>query len=210
MDDVDAAHGQLARNMLKTGDWAIPQLNGVAYMEKAPLPYWMIAVSYLIFGVHDWAARLPFAIGAVVLCWIMYRYGRWAFSERAGLYAGLALATSVGLFLFTRILIPDVLLTLCIALCFWSFQRAMNDDARELHPQRWAAVMAAAMAVGVMLKGLIALVIPIGGLVLYLLFTGQLFIAKPGSGCARSSAFYFPCHRSTMACVGQPENAALP
>jgi 4-amino-4-deoxy-L-arabinose transferase-like glycosyltransferase len=175
MDDVDAAHGQLARNMLKTGDWVIPQLNGVAYMEKAPLPYWMIAVSYLIFGVHDWAARLPFAIGAVVLCWITYRYARWAFSERAGLYAGLALATSVGLFLFTRILIPDVLLTLCIALCFWSFQRTMNDDGRELHPQRWAAVMAAAMAVGVMLKGLIALVIPIGGLVLYLLFTKQLF-----------------------------------
>ncbi len=46
MDDVDASHGQLARNMLNTGDWVIPQLDGVAYMEKAPLPYWMIAVSY--------------------------------------------------------------------------------------------------------------------------------------------------------------------
>src|SRR6266852_7997586 len=118
MDDVDAAHGQLARNMLKIGDWVIPQLNGVAYMEKAPLPYWMIAVSYAIFGVHDWAARLPFALGAVFLCWITFRYGRWAFSEEAGMYAGLALATSVGLFLFTRILIPDVLMTLCITLCF--------------------------------------------------------------------------------------------
>ncbi len=175
MDDVDAAHGQLARNMLKIGDWVIPQLNGVAYMEKAPLPYWMIAVSYVIFGVHDWAARLPFALGAVFLCWITFRYGRWAFSEEAGMYAGLALATSVGLFLFTRILIPDVLMTLCITLCFWSFQRAMNDDGRELHPRRWAALMAVSMAIGVLLKGLIAVVIPVGGLVLYLLFTRQLF-----------------------------------
>lgn len=175
MDDVDAAHGQLARNMLKTGDWVIPQLNGVAYMEKAPLPYWMIAVSYSIFGVHDWAARLPFALGAVLLCWVTFRYGRWAFSERAGMYAGLALATSVGLFLFTRILIPDVIMTLCVVLCFWSFQRALNDDGQELHPRRWAALLAASMAVGVMLKGLIAVVIPVGGLVLYLLFTRQVF-----------------------------------
>jgi 4-amino-4-deoxy-L-arabinose transferase-like glycosyltransferase len=178
MDDVDASHGQLARNMLKTGDWVIPQLNGVAYMEKAPLPYWLIAVSYSIFGVHDWAARLPFAFGAVLLCWVTFRYGRWAFSEEAGTYAGLALATSVGLFLFTRILIPDVLLTLCVTLCFWSFQRAMNDDGRELHPRGWAAAMAASMAVGVMLKGLIALVIPMGGLILYLLFMRQLFLRE--------------------------------
>jgi 4-amino-4-deoxy-L-arabinose transferase-like glycosyltransferase len=178
MDDVDASHGQLARNMLTTGDWVIPQLDGVAYMEKAPLPYWMIAVSYMIFGVHDWAARLPFALGAVVLCWVTFRYGRWAFSGPAGLYAGMALATSVGLFLFTRILIPDVLLTVCITLCFWSFQRAMNDDGRELHSRRWAALMAASMAVGVMLKGLIALVIPIGGLILYLLFTRQFFLRE--------------------------------
>jgi len=175
MDDVDAAHGQLARNMLKTGDWVIPHLDGVAYMEKAPLPYWLIALSYTIFGVHDWAARLPFALGAVLLCWVTFRYGRWAFSEQAGMYAGLALATSVGLFLFTRILIPDALLTLCVTLCFWSFQRATNDDGSELHPRRWAALMAASTAVGVMLKGLIALVIPVGGLVCYLLLTRQLF-----------------------------------
>jgi len=175
MDDVDAAHGQLARNMLKTGDWIIPQLNGVAYMEKAPLPYWLIAVSYSIFGVYDWAARLPFAFGSVLLCWVTFRYGRWAFSEEAGTYAGLALATSVGLFLFTRILITDVLLTLCVTVCFWSFQRAMDDDGSESHPRRWAALMAASMGVGVMLKGLIALVIPVGGLALYLLFTRQLF-----------------------------------
>jgi 4-amino-4-deoxy-L-arabinose transferase-like glycosyltransferase len=175
MDDVDAAHGQLARNMLKTGDWIIPRLNGVPYMEKAPLPYWLIAISYSILGVHDWAARLPFAMGAILLCWVTFRYGKWAFSEEAGMYAGLALATSVGLFLFTRILIPDALLTLCVTVCFWSFQRAMDDDESERYPRRWAALMAASMGVGVMLKGLIALVIPVGGLLLYLLFARQLF-----------------------------------
>ena len=57
MDDVDAVQAQIARNMLDSGDWVTARLDGVAYLEKSPLKYWMIAVSYTIFGVHDWAAR---------------------------------------------------------------------------------------------------------------------------------------------------------
>ncbi|HMC31804.1 MAG TPA: glycosyltransferase family 39 protein, partial [Candidatus Angelobacter sp.] len=115
MDDVDAVHGQISRNMIQSGDWVIPQLNGVPYVEKAPLLYWLIAVFYLVFGVHDWVARIPIALAAVLLCWTTARYGAWAFGRRAGFYAGLALATCLGLFLFTRILIPDVMLTLTVA-----------------------------------------------------------------------------------------------
>lgn len=174
MDDVDAAHGQLARNMIQSHDWVIPHLDGVPYMEKAPLPYWMVAIAYLIFGVHDWAARIPFALGAILLCFVTARYGRWAFGARAGFYGGLALATCIGLFLFTRILIPDVLLTLCVCLAFWSLQRALNEDGKEKHPERWAALPAFSLGVGVMLKGLIALVLPAGGILLYLALTRQL------------------------------------
>src|SRR5215471_1023385 len=175
MDDVDAAHGQLARNMIQSGDWIIPHLDGVAYVEKPPLPYWMIAVSYRIFGVHDWAARAPFALAAMLLCLMASLYARWAFNRQAGMYAGMVLATCAGLFLFTRILIPDVMVTLCVALAFWSFQRALNEDNTELHPRRWAALLAATMGVGVLLKGLIALVFPAGGALLYLAVTRQLF-----------------------------------
>jgi 4-amino-4-deoxy-L-arabinose transferase-like glycosyltransferase len=173
MDDVDAAHAQLARNMLDSGDWVIPHLDGVAYIEKAPLPYWMIAVSYKIFGVHDWAARVPFALGAVLLCWVTALYGRWAFGARTGFYAGLALATCVGLFLFTRISIPDAMLTLCACVCFWSFQRLLEED--EAHPRLWGALLAASLATGVMLKGLLAVVLLAGGGLLYLAITRQLF-----------------------------------
>lgn len=175
MDDVDAVHAQISRNMIQSGNWVIPHLDGIAYMEKAPLPYWLIAVSYQIFGVHDWASRIPIALAAVLLCWVTARYGRWAFSSRAGFYAGLAQATCIGLFLFTRILIPDVMLTLTICVCFFSFQRALNEDGEELYPRRWAALLAASMAVGVLLKGLIAVVLPVGGAVLYLAFTRRLF-----------------------------------
>jgi 4-amino-4-deoxy-L-arabinose transferase-like glycosyltransferase len=175
MDDVDAVHGQIARNMVQSGDWVIAHLDGIPYMEKAPLPYWLIAICYLLMGVHDWVARIPTALAAVLLCFVTARYGAWAFGRRAGFYAGLALATSIGLFLFTRILIPDVMLTLAITVCFMAFQRVMHEDGEEPHPRRWPALIGIALGVGVLLKGLLALVVPVGGVLVYLAITRQLF-----------------------------------
>jgi 4-amino-4-deoxy-L-arabinose transferase-like glycosyltransferase len=172
MDDVDAVQAQIARNMLVSGDWVTAHLDGVRYLEKAPLKYWMIAVSYQIFGVHDWAARLPIALFAIALCWLTARIGFWAFSARAGLYAGIVLSTCIGLFLFTRILIPDVILTFSITLAMWSFLRTLDED--EPHPSRWAALLAASIGVGLLLKGLIAAVFPVGGGLVYLAATRQL------------------------------------
>jgi 4-amino-4-deoxy-L-arabinose transferase-like glycosyltransferase len=173
MDDVDSVQAQIARNMLDSGDWVTARLDGVAYLEKAPAKYWSIAVSFAIFGVHDWSARLPIALFAVLLCWVTARMAAWAFSELAGLYAGLALATCIGLFLFTRILIPDATLTLFIALAMWAFLRAL--DEAEPHPRRWAAVLAASIAIGLLLKGLIAAVFPVGAALAYLAVTRRLF-----------------------------------
>jgi 4-amino-4-deoxy-L-arabinose transferase-like glycosyltransferase len=173
MDDVDAVQAQIAQNMLQSGDWVIARLDGVPYLEKSPLIYWLLACSFRLFGVHDWAARLPLALTVMVLAWITSRYGRWAFGGRAGLYAGLSLATCIGLFLFTRIQIPDAMLTLTVCLAFWSFQRAIEPG--EDHPRRWASLLAASLGVGLMLKGLIAIVTPAGGVLVYLLATRQLF-----------------------------------
>lgn len=173
MDDVDAVQAQIARNMLTSGDWVIARLDGVPYLEKSPLIYWLIAISYRVFGVHDWSARIPVAWAAILLSWMIWRYGCWAFGRRAGFYAGLSAATCVGLFLFTRIQIPDVMLTGCVCLAFWSFQRALEEH--ESRPRLWAALMAASLGVGLLLKGLIAIVAPLGGALAYLACTGQLF-----------------------------------
>ncbi len=171
MDDVDAAQAQIARTMLATGDWVTPRLNDIAYLEKPPLKYWLIALSFWIFGVSDWAARLPIGLGAVALCWLTFRMGGWAFGARAGFYAGLVLATSIGLFLFTRILIADVLLTLSLALAMWSFLRALDPDER--HPRRWAMLLAVCLAAGFLFKGFIGLVFPLVAMGLYAVCTGQ-------------------------------------
>src|SRR4051812_20547979 len=132
MDDVDAVQAQIARNMLQSGDWVTARLDGVAYLEKSPLKYWMMAVSFMVFGVHDWAARIPIALCTVLLCWVTARFAAWAFGPREGLYSGLVLGTSIGLFLFTRILIPDVILTLTITLALWGMVRVLEEDER--HP----------------------------------------------------------------------------
>ena len=186
MDDVDAVQAQIARNMLQSGDWVTARLDGVAYLEKSPLKYWMIAVSFMVFGPHDWAARLPIALGAALLCWVTAQFGAWAFGRRAGTYCGIVLASCVGLFLFTRILIPDATLTLTITVAMWSMLRALDDG--ETHPGRWAILMWAAMGTGLLLKGLIAAVFPVAGGLLYLAITRQLFVGttwrrlKPFSG----------------------------
>jgi len=173
MDDVDATQAQMARNMVQSGDWVTLHLDGVPYLEKAPLKTWMTAVCYLIFGVHDWAARLPIALAAILLAWVVTRFGRWAFSPKAGFYAGLVTATSVGLFLFTRIVIPDVILTLAITVSLWSFLRALDEN--EARPRLWAYMLAASLAAGVLLKGLIGVLFPLGAGFCYLLLTRQLF-----------------------------------
>ena len=173
MDDVDAVQAQISRNMLASGDWVTARLDGVAYLEKAPFVYWAMAASYVIFGAHDWAARIPIALSAIGLCWLTAAFGIWAFGKRAGFYAGLCLATCIGLFLFTRVLIPDVMLTFTVALAMWAFLRAL--DEAEPHPRFWAFMLAASLGLGLLLKSLIGVLFPLAAGVIYLSITHQLF-----------------------------------
>jgi len=173
MDDVDAVQAQIARTMLESGDWVTARLDGVAYLEKSPLIYWMMAGSFRVFGVHDWAARIPLALSVVLLCWVTYRFGRWAMGEQAGVFSGVALATSVGLYLFTRIQIPDAVLTLTIAVTLWAWMRLLEPE--EANPRAWAILMGFALGCGLLLKGLIAIVFPLGAGLLYMAVTRQLW-----------------------------------
>ena len=202
MDDVDAVQAQISRNMLTSGDWVTARLDGIPYLEKAPLIYWLIALAFRVFGPYDWAARIVIALSSVALCLITAAFGRWAFGRRAGLYAGLCMSTCVGLFLFTRILIPDVLLVAAIALSLWAFLRAL--DAEERHPAAWAALFAGCMGVGLLLKSLIGVVFPLGAAAVYLLVTSQLFARRtwrrlhPVSGLLIILAIALPWHVIAM------------
>jgi 4-amino-4-deoxy-L-arabinose transferase-like glycosyltransferase len=173
MDDVDATLAQMSRNILTSGDWVTPRVDGVVFLEKPPLFYWPMAISYKIFGVHDWSARLPVALASIALALLSASFGTWAFGERAGFYAGLCMSTCVGLFLFTRIQIPDVMLTFTIALALWAFLRALDEEEKQ--PRLWAAILAASLGTGLLLKSLVGVVFPVATGLIYLSLSKQLF-----------------------------------
>jgi 4-amino-4-deoxy-L-arabinose transferase-like glycosyltransferase len=188
MDDSDAVLAQAARTMLSSGDWVTARLDGVAYLEKPPLYYWPMTISYMIFGGHDWAARIPVALAAIGLAWLTAAMGVWAFGRRAGLYAGLCMATCVGLFLFTRVQIPDVMLTLSNGVAMWAILRALDEE--ESRPRLWAFLLAVSLGIGLLIKGLIAIALPVGTGVIYLFFTKELWARRTWQRLRPISGFF--------------------
>lgn len=169
LDDADSSHAEAAREMYVTGDYVTLHINGVRYLEKAPLPYWLVAGSYHIFGVNEFATRLPMALSVMLLGILAIAWGTRAFGERTGIYAGLFVYTAAGVFLFTRILIPDVLLSLLIAASLFFWLSALENRGPAW---KWYAGYVC-IALGVLTKGLIALVFPAGSAFFYLLITGE-------------------------------------
>ena len=73
LDDADTVHAEAAKEMLQRHDWVTLYVNGVRYLEKAPLMYWGVATSYTLFGISEWSTRLPLMLG--VLAMILSTYG---------------------------------------------------------------------------------------------------------------------------------------
>lgn len=175
LDDVDTIHAEAAREMLLRHDWVTLYTNGLRYLEKAPLMYWGLATSYELFGVSDWSTRLPLILGVLALVLATYGLGGYAYGERAGFLSGVVLVTSIGPYIFTRFLIPDVLVGLWLTISYYFFLRALEEET----PSRmtcWG--FAIACALNVLTKGLIGLVFPIGAIGLYLFLTGNLGLLK--------------------------------
>jgi len=176
MDDADTVHAEAAREMAQSGDWVTLHINGgFRYLEKAPLIYWLAAASYKVFGVHDWSTRLPIALGMLALLLVVYRMGRRFYGDEGGLYAALALGTGFGPFIYTRFLIPEMLVALWLAIGFDFFLTTLEQAEAGQEPSRWLCWgIAATMALNVLTKGLIGLVFPVGTIILYLLLTRNL------------------------------------
>ena len=173
LDDADATHAQAAQSMLATGDWVTLHVDGIRYLEKPPLPYWITAASLKLFApfpnsprtklppsaqdrgsiADGWdansvrrherslafAVHFPLALTILALALLGYAWARRAFptpTHHAALYTGLFLLTAAGVFLFTRIFIPDALLSLLLAFTLYAFLRSLNPTSTSLeHPK---------------------------------------------------------------------------
>ena len=195
LDDADATHASAARNMALTGDLVTLRVDGVRYLEKPPLPYWLVALSFRIFGFNTFAAHLPQAIAVLLLALLGYFWSEQAFNPRTAFYSGLAVLTSAGVFLFTRYFIPEVLLSLFLCTALYCFLRSLEDvpgttpggpsfaplrrvgysreSANRISPNTHAYLMWTALALAVLTKGLVAIVFFVGTATIYLALTGQ-------------------------------------
>ena len=192
LDDVDAAHAQAAQHMAETGDLITSKINGIRYIEKPPLPYWLVAGSYKIFGENSFATHLPNALAIFGLTWLAWLWARRAWDARAGLYAGLAVLTSIGPFLFTRFIIPEAELSFFLLVALYCLISGLEFD----RPARFYWIYVC-VALATLTKGLIAPVFFIGAAVPYLLLTGQWRrwrVLKPFTGTLLFLAVAAPWH----------------
>ncbi len=168
LDDADASHALVSREMLQKGDWVVMYQDGVRYLEKAPLQFWMVALTYKFLGEGAFQTRLSLALSVVGLVLMVYWFGRTFFSERAGFYSGLVICTSVGTFLFTRIMVPEAIFALEMTAFFYLFLRAWNG---QLSPRIGYWCASAVMALAVLTLGLIGVIFPLGILFFFIVLT---------------------------------------
>jgi 4-amino-4-deoxy-L-arabinose transferase-like glycosyltransferase len=168
LDDVDASHAQVAQHMDESGDWITMKLDGIRYLEKPPLPYWLDATFYWIFGQNVFATHLPNTLAILGLAWLAWLWASRGWGRRAGLYAALGVLTSIGPFLFTRFAIPEALLSFLLLYALWSFITGLESR----HPVRFYG-MWAALALATLTKGLIAPVFFAAAAIPLLLLSGQ-------------------------------------
>ncbi|HEY8998462.1 MAG TPA: glycosyltransferase family 39 protein [Edaphobacter sp.] len=195
LDDADATHANAARHMVNSGDLVTLTVNGIRYLEKAPLPYWLDALSFRIFGFNAFAAHLPQAIGVLLLALLGYHWSSRAWGGRAGFYTGISLLTAIGIFLFTRIYIPEVLLSLFLATALYCMLRTLEE--KTLSSTRYAYAMWLLLALGVLTKGLVAMVFFFGTAGIFLLLSGeyrQWRSLKPFTGFLLFFAVAAPWH----------------
>jgi 4-amino-4-deoxy-L-arabinose transferase-like glycosyltransferase len=170
LDDADGGHAVVSQEMLETGDWAVLHINGIRWMEKAPLHYWLVAVSYKFFGENAFTTRLPLALAVAGLVLMVCVFGRRFFGDRAGFYAGLVMCTSIGTYMFTRIMIPEAIYALEFTAAFYLFLRAWTGWL-SLRAGFWGA--AALVALAVITRALIGVVFPVAIFTLFVMLTGR-------------------------------------
>jgi 4-amino-4-deoxy-L-arabinose transferase-like glycosyltransferase len=178
----EGRNAEKAREIFVLNDWVTPHHNFLPTLDKPMLYYWLVAVSFKFVGRTEWAARLPSVLAALACGLLVYQFARRQWGLVEALWSCLILVTSLGFFVFARLVIFDMSLTFFVTLALVSFYAAVHarePQSRLLH----SAVMYAALGAGTLIKGAVGVVIP--GMVIfsYLALTRQLsLLSRLGLG----------------------------
>jgi 4-amino-4-deoxy-L-arabinose transferase-like glycosyltransferase len=168
-DSDEAFYAESAREMIESGDWLTPHFNDEPRFEKPILYYWLVALTYLIAGIGEGAARFPSALAGLGLTLLVFAIARRLFDTPTGTLAGVITATSFGYVMMAHQALPDLVLALFITLTIWSAMLACLNDLENLDHQKmssserrsWLFVAAAGGAGAVLVKGPIGIALPI-------------------------------------------------
>jgi 4-amino-4-deoxy-L-arabinose transferase-like glycosyltransferase len=171
MDDGDALYASVAQQMVERGDWITPYANGVRFLDKPPFMYWLMGTAYRLLGMNEFAARLPSVLSVLGTGWLLFLIGKKSGDPSAAMIMAVTGTMSVGTFLFTRQVFPDMLLVFFLTLALFAFYAWYSDSA---HPMLPAMVFYAALAAAVLTKGLVGMVFPIAIILVFLAWSHDL------------------------------------
>ena len=169
LDPDEGMYGSIAREMAGGRDWITPHFNGVRYLEKPPLYFWLTALTTALFGPSEWAVRLWSALPTLGTAILVWRIGRLLYGSQAGLLSAIILLTGVGVFRYVRVAATDSLLVFSLTLALYGFVRAaLVDQSSKANSEwpiansRWTIVLFyLGIALAVLSKGLVGLVLPL-------------------------------------------------
>ena len=161
----ESMYALIPREMLASGSWLTPSLNGVPYLDKPHLIYWLNLIAYKLLGVSDWVARIPTLAISLGEIWVTYLLGRRLLGQKAAWLGAFVLLSSIGFCAMHSQILIDHLITLFLALSLYSFLRWQEQPGF-----RWGAVFHLCLVAGFLSKGFIGLVFPV---LISLLYTWQ-------------------------------------
>jgi len=200
LDPDEGLYGSIAREMAEGGGWVTPHFNGVRYLEKPPLQFWLSALTISLLGPSEWGVRLWSALPAFGTALLVWRMGTWLYGRNSGILAAIVFISSAGIFRYVRVAATDFLLVFSITLAIFGFLKAFLSLAsgtwRGANGQPWSMVNRQSstvdqapvvrtglllfylgMAFGVLSKGFIGVVFPlliVGSFLLVTSFKGQI------------------------------------
>ncbi|MGH7994369.1 MAG: ArnT family glycosyltransferase, partial [Limisphaerales bacterium] len=179
----EGRYSEIAREMLETGDWVVPHLWYLPHLDKPPMTYWLVAGSMKLFGQNEWAARLPLALAGMSGVWAVWLLGGSLGGRRVGFWSALILQTSLLYFVMARMLTTDMFLTAFNTWAVYFFWRSWQSLKPEVGSQKteflgWHLAGWAAIALGFLTKGPIALAIPLVALAVLVIYRWKNFASK--------------------------------
>ena len=195
--DNDAMYPQIAGEMLHSGDWVTPRLDGVPHFDKPPLVYWLNAASLGVLGHTEAAARIWPVLGACFTILVIGAIGASLYGKRAGWLSALVLSGCMGPYLYCRVVAvsADILLTFWTALAILAYIRAVIE--KNSHSGAWLMVMFACFGLAGLTKSLYGFGLPIAIIGLHAVPTGRwksFLTWRTAAGVLLTAAIVVPWH----------------